>query len=101
VIAINYQLFKWNGSAVVQCAAGTWQYNEDWRELPTDAVAVIFTPAFGSAPASRGRILDGCGAGFYNVGVHGFRWTGSVWEGGTLFSGWTLLNIPDPLPPPV
>jgi hypothetical protein len=101
-LAVSYTLWKWNGSSSIRCSADPgypgWFYNfEEGRPGEERPGADRIKDEFGTG---YGIVVVGCGPGFYNVGVHGFYWDGSTWRGGTVYSGWDFMDIPEPPPPP-
>jgi hypothetical protein len=101
-LAVSYTLWKWNGSSTILCSSNPgypgWFYNFEQggpgQESPgSDRIK----DEFGQG---QGYVVVGCGPGPYNVGVHGYYLDGSTWRGGTVYSGWDSMNIPEPPPPP-
>jgi len=86
------------GHTPTVCESATqWFY---FLDDPTFWAATLQSPTIGGATDTN--YTQGCGPGYYNLGVEGYALINGSWQGGTLFSGWQYMNVPAPrsiLPP--
>jgi len=96
-MAVAYTLYKWDGSQQVLC--GTNPGWPGWEiPAPVDG-SILWLQSPSGAGSVRGALSAGCGAGYYNALVQSYYLDdGGVWRGGSLYSGWEYMNIPD-VPP--
>jgi len=97
---ISYTLWKWDGTTSVLCGG-----DPGWPGVETQGPwypdLYLYSPSI-SGPPPENVTLPGCGPGYYNVALHAWYDDSDgpvgvpVWSGGTLFSGWVNMNIPDP-----
>lgn len=99
-VVVKYTLWK-----VDELNAGhtptVCQSANQWYEFLDTSwwVAAITSPTIGGVTADN--YTQGCGSGYYNLGVDGYVLINGVWEGGTSFSGWQYMTLSDgPVIPP-
>ena len=79
--AARLDVFKWTGTEWALCKGTNWQFG------PTGiANGDLFTLTGPSQIFNYGGSAA-CGSGFYGTLAHAFAWDGSVWRGGSVWSG--------------